>query len=267
MLRELARKADPIHFVDTHSGAGWYGLDDPTGEWTQGIGKLTSKNARRRLPELLPYLDLVCPEGEELHDYPGSPALAQLELREQDSLELYELDPGARQALDQNLRVRDDRRITTHAADGYAGLSRTKVADGTRLVALIDPPFEKVDEWDAIHHAITRAVAKRPGVVILLWYPIKAGPPHEGRPEALRASLERAKTKGVAIDLLPRGGLLRPRTNVPRVRPSLSGTGLVFIGAPSRAIAKLTAAMPELARSLARPEDELAWEARMYGWG
>jgi 23S rRNA (adenine2030-N6)-methyltransferase len=267
VLRELARKADPIHFLDTHAGAGWYGLDDPTGEWTQGIGKLTSRSARRRLPELTPYLDLVCPEDQELRDYPGSPAIAQLELREQDTLELYELDPGARQALDANLRVREDRRITTHLADGYAGLARTKVAEGTRLVALIDPPFEKVDEWDAIHHAITRAVTKRPGITILLWYPIKAGPPHEGRPEALRTSLERAKTKGLAIELLPRGGLLRPRTNVPRVRPSLSGTGLAFIGAPSRAVAKLSAALPELARSLARAEDASAWESRGFGWG
>lgn len=269
LLRELTRKDGPIHYVETHAGAGWYALSEPEGEWRQGVARLLSRSARRRLPELSPYLDLLpVTEKGTLERYPGSPALAQAFLREQDTLQLYELHPEDRTTLDRALNVRGDRRVETFCADGYRGLLGTKPKGDARLVAHIDPPFEQVDEWDAIDETVRRLAVKRPGSTVMLWYPVKSGPPHEGRPEALRTSLERARTKGAAVELVLRGGLLTPRPGAqPKVRGVMTGTGLLFVDAPHRALARLAAALPELGRSLARPEDGLGFELRWWSWG
>ncbi|MCB9648758.1 MAG: 23S rRNA (adenine(2030)-N(6))-methyltransferase RlmJ [Deltaproteobacteria bacterium] len=91
------------------------------------MAKLLSRSARRRLPELSPYLDLLpVTEKGTLERYPGSPALAQAVLREQDTLQLYELHPEDRATLDRALNVRGDRRVETFCADGYRGLLGTK---------------------------------------------------------------------------------------------------------------------------------------------
>lgn len=267
VLRELTGKTDPVHYLETHAGAGSFSLSDPTGEWTQGIAKILSKSAQRRLPELATYLGLVGGEPEGPLEYPGSPAIAAAILREQDRLDLYELNPRDHATLKQRLDVRKDRRIHVHVEDGYGGLARVKPAPGARLAVLVDPPFEDVDEWNMIRDVFVRTAERHPSAALMLWYPLKAGPPHEGRPEQLRIALEKKGVRGVALDLRLRGGLLLPRTEVPKVRGALTGTGMIFAGVPGRALARIAAAMPELSRSLARPEHGRGWEASLVGWG
>ncbi|MCC7380815.1 MAG: 23S rRNA (adenine(2030)-N(6))-methyltransferase RlmJ [Deltaproteobacteria bacterium] len=266
-LRELVGRKDPLLFLDTHAGAGRFRLTDPTGEWVQGIGRILSRSAQRRLPELSTYLSCLGVEDGHLEEYLGSPALAQAILREDDRLELFELNPQDRARLEASLAPAQDRRVAIYGEDGYAGLARAEVREPTRLVALIDPPFEAPDEWDAIDRAVTRAAVKRPSAVMLLWYPLKAGPPHEGRADGLRQSLERSRVRAISVEARIRGGLLKPRTTQPRVRGALTGTGLILINVPSRAVARLAAVLPELTRSLSRPEDGFGWEIAWAGWG
>lgn len=267
ILRELTRRQDPLHYLETHAGGGSYELDKSDGEWTQGVGRLLSKNARRKLPELLPYLDLVAPEGARPSEYPGSPRIAQQLLREADTLELFELKPSAHAQLERTVRPSRDRRVRVMGRDGYAGLVSAAVPEGTHLLALIDPPFEASEEWDQIESCVKRTAVKRPGATLVLWYPVKEGAPHEGRPERLRRALEDARVRGVSVELTSRGGMLVSKSKHAKVRGVLLGSGLMFVGAPSRAIAKLSAALPELARSMARPEDASAWSVSWSGWG
>jgi 23S rRNA (adenine2030-N6)-methyltransferase len=267
MLRELIRRQDPIHYLDTHSGAGRFSLADKTGEWTQGIGRITSKNARRNLPELAPYLDLQPWKGDRLFEYLGSPILAREVLRPTDRIELIEKKPEDEERLAAVLGEKVDSRVTLLLGDGYEAIHRAKVDEGAKLFVHVDPPFEKVDEWDRIEAAFIRATTKRPSAAFMLWYPIKDGEPHEGRPEQLRQGLEAAKIRGVSVELTARGGMLAPRTNVPKVRGALQGSGLLFINAPDRGLGRLGSVLPELARYLARPEHGLGWEARWIGWG
>ncbi|MFO0726159.1 MAG: 23S rRNA (adenine(2030)-N(6))-methyltransferase RlmJ [Myxococcota bacterium] len=265
VLEELVRKDGPLAYFDTHAGAGVYRLDQDAGEWKQGVGKLLSRSARRRLPELSRYLDLVR-EGDAGIEYPGSPSIASALLRPSDRLILFEAHKKTAEALREALAPRPSSRVSITVDDGYAGLLKLKLRE-ERLIALIDPPFEKDDEWDRLEDALLGMARRSQGATLMLWYPLKAGPPHEGRPEALRQRLERAKTRGMAVELRPRGGLLKLKTDNPRVRPGLRGTGLVLIEAPGRAIARWFSAMPELARSLGRPEDDLAYELTVQGWG
>lgn len=267
ILRELTRRQDPIHYLETHAGGGSYEFDEADGEWTQGIGRLLSKNARRKLPELLPYLDLVAPEGAKPRSYPGSPFIAQKLLRDVDSLALHELKPSAYDQLERVMQPKQDHRVQVVERDGYAGLLSASVPEGTHLVALIDPPFESSEEWDQIESAVKRTAVKRPGATILLWYPVKEGAPHEGRPERLRQALEDVRVRGMSVELTSRGGMLVSKSKHAKVRGVLLGSGLLFINAPHRAVSKLAAALPELARSMARPADASAWAVRWSGWG
>lgn len=267
ILRELTRRQDPLHYLETHAGGGRYELDKADGEWTQGIGRLLSKNARRKLPEVLPYLDLVAPEGERPRVYPGSPLIAQQLLREGDTLELHELKPSAREQLERVVEPRRDRRVRVAEKDGYAGLISADVPEGAHLLALVDPPFESSEEWDWIESCVKRTAVKRPGATLVLWYPVKQGAPHEGRPERLRRALEDARVRGSSVELTSRGGMLVSKSKHAKVRGVLLGSGLLFVGAPHRAVAKLAAALPELARSMARAEDGSAWSVSWTGWG
>ena len=266
VLAELVRKDAPVHYLDTHAGAGLFPLLDPAGEWTQGIGRLWSRAARRRLPELASWLDLLGDTEAPLEAYPGSPALAQALLRPGDRLELCEARKKDALLLAERLELGRDRRVVLRESDGWAALAKLRVREGHRLLALIDPPFESVDEWDTIDEAVVAAAA-RPSAVIMLWYPIKAGPPHEGRADALRDALEQAGHAGLSVEVRLRGGLVLPKVTNPRVRPGLVGTGLLLLGAPGRAVARLSAVLPELCRMMSRPEYGGAWEAVLQGWG
>ena len=267
ILRELTRRQDPIHYLETHAGGGRYELAKADGEWTQGIGRLLSKNARRKLPELLPYLDLVAPEGAAPSVYPGSPLLAREILRDTDTLELYELKPSAKAQLDRAVEPKRDSRVRTFERDGYAGLVSASPKESTHLVALIDPPFESPEEWDDIEACVKRTAVKRPGATLVLWYPVKEGPPHEGRPERLRQALEASRVRGLSVELTSRGGMILSKSKHAKVRGVLLGSGLLLVGAPHRAVAKLAAALPELGRSMARAEDGTAFDVSWKGWG
>ncbi len=267
VIDELQRRDGPLAYIDTHAGAGLFGLADSTGEWTQGIGRLTSGSVRRRLPELRRYLELVVPEGGALERYPGSPLIAQVLLGPRDTLHLFELNPRDHAALTENLEVEEDRRIHLEARDGYEGLLRVRRPDGDRLIVLVDPPFEVLDEWDRLEDAVARFTEKRPNAAVIVWYPTKDAAPHAGRPEQLVARLSAREGRGLAVELRPRGGLLRPRRDMPKPRGALTGTGLLAVNCPPRALARFAAALPELARALARPEERSAFEVVLRGWG
>ncbi len=264
VLAELAERNEPLHYLDTHAGAGSFALGDPAGEWTQGIGRLWSRTVRRKLPELERWLALLGDVDAPLTRYLGSPALAAALLRPTDRLELCEARPVDAAKLRDAVR---DKRVVVREANGWSVLARARVPEGTNLVVLVDPPFESVHEWDAIEEAIVRAAAELPRAVIVLWYPIKPGPPHDGRVDALRDALDDAGTRGLSVEVRLRGGLVLPKASNPRVRSGLTGTGLILLGAPPKAVAKLSASLPALCRALARPDYGTAWEAVIQGWG
>jgi 23S rRNA (adenine2030-N6)-methyltransferase len=97
VLRRMAEKDKPYTLLDTHAGAGGYALDSPyaqkKGEYETGIARLW------HAPDLpAPLADYVALVREfngngSLEQYPGSPAFAQMLLRETDRLRLYELHP------------------------------------------------------------------------------------------------------------------------------------------------------------------------------
>lgn len=174
LLAALGRKDKPWCYLETHAGAGLYDLSDEgasrTGEWRDGIGRLAGL---QDAPEpLATYLRIVRAEnaGGGLRHYPGSPAFALALARPSDRLLLCEKVPAVMEDLKRNWG--HDRRVGLHVRDGYEAHALLPPAEKRGLV-LVDPPFERVDELEAMGEFSRKALARFAGGVYALWYPIK----------------------------------------------------------------------------------------------
>jgi 23S rRNA (adenine2030-N6)-methyltransferase len=177
ILVHLRAKPAAFRVIDTHAGAGRYDLRGPEAErspeWRDGIGRLINAGIGAEARALLaPYLDAVaaCNRGDDLHVYPGSPALVQAFLRPHDRLIACELEPNAAAALTRHLR--GDARSKAIAIDGWAGLNAYVPPKERRGLVLIDPPFEDAGDFPRLAQALEAAHRKWPGGSYLLWYPI-----------------------------------------------------------------------------------------------
>lgn len=175
----LTRKDTPFRVIDTHAGEGAYDLAgdeaERTLEWRGGIGRLADlSDADEETRALLaPYLDCVGAFGPDGRPalYPGSPMIAAKLMRPQDRAIFCELRPDAFEAL--RYRFGRDARVKTIHIDGYTGLGAYAPPKERRGLVLIDPPFERTDEFAAMFDAFLGAYAKWPTGVYALWHPSK----------------------------------------------------------------------------------------------
>jgi len=182
ILVYLARKEAPFRVIDTHAGEGAYDLADDaaqrTREWRDGVGRLSDHAVLAEAPTpardlLQPWLDILGPfdaDGRPKR-YPGSPLLAARLMRGQDRAIFCELRPDAYAAL--RWRFARDPRIKTLHLDGYRGLGAFTPPKEKRGLVLIDPPFERIDEFAALFAAFEAAYRKWPTGVYALWHPVK----------------------------------------------------------------------------------------------
>jgi 23S rRNA (adenine2030-N6)-methyltransferase len=178
LVAHLRKKESAFRVIDTHAGAGSYDLTGPEAlrspEWRDGIGRLLDADVDpAALPLLADYLAAVRainPPGKIIR-YPGSPLLVRAWLRRADRLIACELEPSAAKALAHNLH--GERRAKVVAIDGWTALSAYIPPKERRGLVLIDPPYEKPDEFPRLAAALCAAVDKWPTGTFLAWYPIK----------------------------------------------------------------------------------------------
>jgi len=245
----LKEKPTAFRVIDTHAGAGLYDLSSQeasrTGEWRDGIGKLTTAapSLDASVLEFLgPYLDAVASFNRDgaAHVYPGSPALVQSWLRPQDRLVVCEKEPGAAHLL--ATRMQGDRRVKALALDGYVALNAQVPPPERRGLVLIDPPFEQPDEIDALAQALAGAHRKWATGIYMLWYPIKDARQND----AFARKLSRFE--------IPR--TLRVELNLP-ARPDgkLAGSGLILVNPPWTLEGELSMVLSALAAVLGAMPD------------
>jgi 23S rRNA (adenine2030-N6)-methyltransferase len=213
LIQAMQRKDKPFLLLDTHAGIGTYDvLSDEaqrTGEWREGIGKLLGA-----APEALAeYVALV----EQLGIYPGSPAIAAALLRPQDRLIACELHPEDAAQLRRNMRSKN---AAVHERDGYEALTAFLPPPEKRALVLIDPPFERTDEFAQLTKTLLSAWQKFKSGVYVAWYPIKHRAPVRAFFEGLRFTPLR--------DVIAVEFLRRPDTNP----IGLNGNGLLIINPP-----------------------------------
>jgi 23S rRNA (adenine2030-N6)-methyltransferase len=174
LLGALSRKDKPWCYVETHAGAGAYDLSGEgatrTGEWREGIGRLFGAAAAPPLVES--WLDVVrgLNGTGALRHYPGSPLFAQSCARESDRLVLCEKLPAV--AADLKANLAGERRAVVHVRDGYEAHALLPPAEKRGLV-LVDPPFERPDEFTAVGDLFEKCLKRFVAGVHAAWYPLK----------------------------------------------------------------------------------------------
>jgi 23S rRNA (adenine2030-N6)-methyltransferase len=173
VLRRMAEKDKPFTLIDTHAGAGGYSLEGryahKKDEFEHGIARLWD---RPGLPEALQdYVSLVRDfnGGVALKQYPGSPAFAQMLLRPDDPLRLYELHPTDYRILESYLGARPHTKVSM--SDGFASLKAELPPPSRRGVLLIDPSYELKADYAKVLAAVREALTRFADCVILVWIP------------------------------------------------------------------------------------------------
>lgn len=239
LLKALARKDKGFAYIETHAGAGRYDLHASAacraGEYRDGIGRLWSEPVQHGTEEYLAAVHALN-RSEELRWYPGSPRIARSLLRPQDRLRLAERAP------DECARLRaefaGDPQTSVHCANGYAALKAWLPPPERRGLVLIDPPYERDDEWDLLRDALVFAAARWPQGVYAAWYPLKPGAP----PARFKSALAAGGLRELLIAEL---------TVWPADTPfRLNGCGMLILNPPWRLDAELRRLLDPLASRL-----------------
>ena len=224
VLTYMGLKPQPYRVIDTHAGAGIYDLRSPeagkTSEWRDGIARLLAAPRPDDINRLLqPYLDAVAAvnSGGTLLTYPGSPIIARRLMRPGDHLVANELHPNDYASLKIALRGAVDSKVLN--IDAWLAVKSLLPPKERRAVVLIDPPFEKPDEFDRLAEAMDEALKRFATGIFVIWHPVK----DEAAADRLRARVSRAsgcKVLGVRLRICnPEPGLGLTETGILIVNP------------------------------------------------
>jgi 23S rRNA (adenine2030-N6)-methyltransferase len=176
LLRYMNGKDKPYRVIDTHAGAGGYALKSryalKKGEFEGGVARLLAAPEQGMPALVTDYIERVRqfnPAGR-LDQYPGSPAFAQMLLRRQDQLRLYELHPTDYKIL--AAYVEGTRGALVHHADGFNGLKAELPPSSRRALVLIDPSYELDADYVQLVAALRDAVTRFANGVYMVWYPL-----------------------------------------------------------------------------------------------
>lgn len=254
LMGRLTAAAGPLSVVDTHAGAGAYDLTGAlarkTGEAEAGIARLMADAAA---PAVFAPLKAAVAKmnagGGPVRHYPGSPLLIAPRLRPGDRYVGCEVRPDDGADLKANLRGQGGAEV--RLADGWttaAAEARAAAKAGRRLFVLIDPPFERGDDYPAIAEAVGRALAAAPAAVIAVWVPIK----DLATFDSLLGEVEDAAAdavKGTAPALLVSEVRLRPLDDPMK----MNGCAMLVLGAPAGTEAAARAAADWIAVACGGP--------------
>ncbi|PID48920.1 MAG: 23S rRNA (adenine(2030)-N(6))-methyltransferase RlmJ [Proteobacteria bacterium] len=224
LLKRLCQKDKPFTYLDTHAGGGLYHLQSAwsqkTNEAEQGIIRLWKEPSA--WPELNTYVQTIqrYNPNSSLAYYPGSPAIASQLSRAQDKLILCELHPNEFQALRQHLG--QDKRVALHQRDGFEALPALLPPHPRRGLVLIDPPYERREDYVLVSTALKRALQRWNNGIYMVWYPLLAK--NRDASQSLLQSLQTLSCKN----------LLRIELSVASQPMELGmyGSGVAIINAP-----------------------------------
>ena len=241
LLRYLGQKDKPFWVVDTHAGAGAYGLDAgyavKNAEFADGIARLW---LRTDLPAALAdYVEVVRGMNSSggLNFYPGSPYLAARLSRPQDRLRLFEMHPTDVDLLGKTFQ--GDKRVIVTRGDGFAGLKALLPPPPRRALVLIDPSYEDKADYNRVAEALKDGLKRFPTGTYAVWYPHLPRPEARRLPERLRA-LHRAKWLDVSLSV---------RKPVPG-EPGMTGSGMFLVNPPWTLVDTLRECLPVLKSAL-----------------
>ena len=242
----LKRKDTPFCVIDAHGGIGAYNLHSEqamkTREWEGGIGRF---QGAEDLPEdFRLYYGLV--EADVARNiYPGSPLLIAKMLRGQERLIANELHPGDYKTLERTVSGYPGVRVTN--LDAYECIRANIPPKEKRGLVLIDPPFEKTDEFQTLGKQMEEWKKRFPTGIFMIWYPIKA---HLAVDELKRAAISLGLHRTWCVETL-----LHPR----RQEGTFNGSGLIVFNAPHRVPERFEATLPLLGEKMGLVGTHATW--------
>lgn len=257
LIQYLQQKDTPFHYIDTHAGAGVYSLEGgyaaKNAEYETGISRLW---ARKDLPApLAEYVKLVKdmnPDGK-MRYYPGSPYIANVLLRDEDRLRLFELHPSDGKILHDNFRrieANEGRprgrgtRVMIEHGDGFAAMKALLPPPSRRALVLIDPPYEVKTDYKSVSDTLADALKRFATGTYAVWYPV----------------LQRQESKQFSDRLkrLPANGWLNVTLSVSGPSPDgfgLRSSGMFVLNPPWTLEATLKELMPYLVSALGQDNE------------
>lgn len=217
MLEYLTQKDKPLTYIETHAGRGLYDLGAEeavkTGEAEAGIAVAEAwfdkaHPYRQRLSEVRSSYGPLA--------YPGSPMVAALSLRDQDTIHLAELHPQEIQHLRAAMNPWDTH---IYPKDGFDLALALTPPTPRRGLMLIDPSYEVKADYDTIPKHIANINRKWNVGIVALWYPLLTGGAHGPMLKALTAQFPEA---------------LRSEVRFPPVRDGhrMEGSGMFIVNPP-----------------------------------
>lgn len=241
-LECLVRKPTPLLYLDTHAGAGRYALDgrmaSSAREADGGAARvLAESGAPATVAHYLAQIRSMNPPGRLTH-YPGSPEIARSLLRDEDRMVLCELHPADHAALAALFAQRP--RTQVLASDGLAALKSQLPPAERRGLVLIDPPYERAEEYRLVATALPEGLKRFATGTYLLWYPRLQG---DAAAPMLKRLGNRLSAPTLRLDLA-----LGPAGD----RPGMDGCGMLVVNPPWGLESSMREALPWLATHLGR---------------
>lgn len=222
-LLERRQASGPVTVIDTHAGAGVYDLTGDAArskEAEAGIARLMAAEARPPLVEALAAeVATLNPHGRS-NLYPGSPLLVSARLRKDDRYIGFELNPPVLELLSGALEP--FAQSSARGGDGY-DQAKTEAARAPGAFVLIDPPFEKPDDYLRAADTAAAIVKADPRAMVAIWTPLKDMETFDG-------FLRRLQQSG-AQNVLVAEARLRPLTNPMK----MNGCAMVVLQPPAGA--------------------------------
>ncbi len=237
VLRYMNSKPKPYRLVDTHAGAGGYSLEgrfaQKKGEYEQGIARLWSRDdLPAAVADYVARVKQFNPDGR-LEQYPGSPAFAQMLLRSQDQLRLFEMHPTDHRILQSYLGGVKGAEV--YDTDGFNGLKGQVPPSSRRAVVLMDPSYEGHGDYSRVVASLREAITRFADGVYMVWYPQVT-------------KLEAARLPKRLESLAPKGWL-HARLTVQQPDSQgfgLAGSGMFILNPPHTLHAQLLEVLPYL---------------------
>jgi 23S rRNA (adenine2030-N6)-methyltransferase len=222
-LLQRRQAEGPVTVIDTHAGAGVYDLTGDAArskEAEAGIARLMAAADRPPLIEALAaeVARLNPRGGADL--YPGSPLLIAHRLRPADRYIGYELNPPVLDLLKQALAPWLN--ASASGGDGY-DQARAEAARAPGAFVLVDPPFERPDDYHRAADTAAAIVRADPRATVAIWTPLKDMETFDG--------FLRRLDKAGAGRLLVAEARLRPLTNPMK----MNGCAVVVLNPPAGA--------------------------------
>lgn len=252
VLRAMQNKEGGISLIDAFAGIGVYDLhDDKAGrspEYLDGIVKIWDHSQKNKIaPAIDEFIKAQADATGSQRYYAGSPFLLAKMLREQDNAIFNELHPEQFKILGQNIyefkSQCECKKLNVSNIDGYLVMKAKLPPTLKRGLIVIDPPFEKPNEFERIIESMKEGQKRFANGVFAVWY-------------ADKNVTETAKfikgLKAISPKLLD----IRLQTQNPLNIKGLASSGIAIINPPFALKEHLKPAMEQLCAILKKDEGE-----------